>query len=605
MTSPSSNTSVKEGDDYASIELQNPWDFNERRDIGWEENFVGSSVGVSGGIWSGTNASAGGYIFPLFPGFKGALQAGNAPGDRSLPNLGINKPINASRYTKLCYRSRASSRSTQAVYWANDPSQPQYWPEGSNFGANYDGYFPAPYYQAIQNSGFQIYCFNMTSLGGSFAQSGGSWSGNIHALRLDLSTAAGAGATSEVDWVRLVDPASAPNMTITWSTSGLGADQMRTLYVDTDNADFDGTPIARFTNGTDPHTYTINTAMFPPGNYYFYVTAQQAASGQLVGAITRSGYSARLTVNQAPQGYITSPSQTSGQEYAANEVGNAWDMDAATDVPNLDRANYPDVLRQFSNESFATSSDAEDAGKVFQAQANPPLPGYNESDDQVHMNVSSSHPIQAGKYRYLSYRIAADPTNFTSLDDRVRRGWVTRPIWWNNDVLGDGGDPGAHVLYEGWHTYAYDLWTLPIERGIPWTANSHIRHLRIDPLETAVSTWFFLDWVRLYAENHAVNNQFTVSWNLQDNDSNNFTVSLYYDNNSSGFDGTFITTLNNVTAGSNSYVWNTSGLTNGQSYWVYAIVSDGVNTSKFYSPVHVVSGDFTPTPVGRQGRWHS
>src|SRR5262249_37584954 len=162
----------------------------------------------------------------------------------------------------------------------------------------------------------------------------------------------------------------------------------------------------------------------------------------------------------------------------------------------------------------------------------------------------------------------------------------------NNDVIGDGGDPGAHVLYEGWHTYAYDLWTLPMERGIAWTSNSHLKHLRIDPLETNQYTWFFLDWVRLYAENHALNNQFTVSWNIQDGDDSSFTVDVYYDTNNSGFDGTLIQHLTNVSAGANSIVWDTTGLTNGQSYWVYLVISDGVNTSRVYSPVHVVIGDF-------------
>ncbi|MFN8390478.1 MAG: VCBS repeat-containing protein [Bdellovibrionota bacterium] len=601
MLSPSSNSSVREGDDFATTQLGNAWDFNERRDIGWEENFVGSSIGVSNGVWSGVNAVAGGYVFPLFPGFKGALQAEPLEGDKSLPSFGISHRIDASKYTRLCYKSRNSSRSAYAVYWSNDESRPQYFPDGANKGASYDGYYPYPWNLGILNTDWQIYCFDMSNLASSFEITAGSWSGQIFGLRLDPSVGGGAGAQTDIDWVRLVDPSTSPDITISWQTSGISNQLFRTIYVDTDNSGYDGVPIKRFVTGTDPGTFSFNSGSLPPGTYYFYVTAQATTPGALSGAPIRSNYSARVTINAAPSATVLAPSFTSGAEYSSTENANAWDMDGPADVVNLDRANYPDVLRQFSGESFSPNPSAQDAG-VFQAIANVPLPGFTESDDQIHLNIRSGRPIEAGKYRYLAYRIAADDTNFPTISDKVRDGWVTRPIWWNNDVIGDGGDPGGNVMYEGWHNYGLDLWNLPLERGIPWLGNSTISHLRIDPLETHIPTWFFLDWVKLYAENHSSNGQYTISWNIADGDNSSFTVSLYYDTDRSGFDGTLITTLNNVTAGANSYVWDTSGLANGSKYFIYLVVSDGVNTSKFYSPADVTIGDYVPAPQPRIGR---
>ena len=603
LTGPTSDVAVADGDDYATRQLRNPWDFNQRLDIGWEENFVGTSVGVSGGVWSAVNQIAGGFLFPLFPDFKGTVHAEPLPGDKTLPKLGITNRIDSAKYTQLCYRSNNSTRSVYAIYWENNETKSAYWPDGSNKGASYDGYYPHPWRLGIANSGWQIYCFNMAALASNFEQTAGSWSGNIFALRLDPSVAAPAGATTQLDWVRLIDPTTSPTVNITWSTSGLNSFQMRQIFVDNDNTGYDGTPLVRFIDGVDPGSYALKTATLPPGDWYFYVQAQEAGQGVLQGPITRSAYSARVRINSTPIAEVTSPSQTSGKEYAAEELGNAWDMDSsAADLANLDRANYPDVLRQFSSEGFAPTPDAEDAGTIFQAQANPPLPGFTEGDNQVHLKIPAGKAIDAGKYRYLAYRIAADATNFPTVTDRVRDGWVTRFIWWNNDVIADGGDPGGHVLYTGWNTYVNDLWVQNLERGIPWTSNSFIKNLRIDPLETNIFTWFYLDWVRLYAENRPSNDQFTISWNIEDTDNSSFTVQLFYDTDNQNFDGTPITTLSNVSAGANSYVWNTSGLPDGQKYWVYLVVNDGTNTAKYYSYVHVITGDYVPSPVPRTGQ---
>lgn len=597
ITSPSSTVNLGEGDDFATRVLQNPWDMNERRDIGWEENFDGHSVGVANGVWTGVNATPGGYVFPLFPGFKGSMFPTPTQGDRTLPSLGIKKPIDASRYTRLCYKENHSARGTYAVYWASDPNQPQYWPDGSNQGANIDGFYTTQSATAVINSGWKIYCHDMSNLNSSFQVRGGAWSGKIHALRIDPSVSGGAGATTQFDWIRLVDPSSAPNITVTWSSTGVTSADVVTLYVDTTNSGFGGTPFVNFSNGVNPGTYTFPSASLPPGDYYFYVDVRRASPAGIGGVSVRSGYSARVHIGDTPQVAFTSPSFTSGQEYFSTVAGKAEDMSVAADIKNLDRNRYPDSARQFSNESFISTPDMED-GLVFAAQANTPINGATESDDQLHMNVNSSRQIDPNRFRYLVYRMAADETNFPTISDKVRDGWVTRPVWWNNDVLSDGGDPGAHVLYEGWHVYNNDLATLPMERGIPWLSYSHISNLRIDPLETHIPTWFYVDYVRLYAENRTSNHQFTINFNVSGN-SPSYNVQLFYDNDTVGFDGAPITTLNGLSPGAHSYVWDTTGLADGAQYYIYAVITDGTSTAKYYSSVHVKIGEYTPPAVPR------
>lgn len=587
ITSPNVTTNVKEGDDFATNVLGNPWDFNQERDIGWEENFVGTSVGVSGGVWSGTNQTPGGYVFPLFPGFKGSLFSEGLPGDLELPRFGINHKIDASKYTRLSFKLSNSARSTLAIYWSNDESKPQYWPDGSLQGATIDGFYHNSSF--FPRSGYNIYNFDMSNLASNFEVRSGSWSGNIFGLRIDPSVAGGAGATTNFDWIRLVDPSSAPTVNINWNSSGLNPSRLVTVYVDNNNSGFDGVPLARFTSGSDPGTYALKSAILPPGTWYFYVESANA-SGSNLNLQARSGYSAALVVNAAPSGYITAPTQLTGEDFAETVAGNAWDMNDATDVPNLNSAVWPSDWRQFSNQSFN--------GGVFQATADPPRTdlGNTESDAQVHLNIPVATPIDTNRFHYISYRMAADESSYPTMNDKVANGWVMRPVWWGAAGFAGHGRDKAHVVYSGWNTYATDLAdSNNLEYGTGWQSMGSVTNLRVDPLETTLPTWFYLDWVKLTADNRSLGS-YQIKWNLADTDNSSFTVRLYYDSDNTGYNGTLITQLNSVAAGAGSYNWNTSGLTDGQKYYVYLEVSDGSNTTKFYSPVPVFIGAYTPAP---------
>lgn len=585
ITSPSSTVTVKEGDDYASTVLNNPWDFNERRDIAWEEKFDDSTIKITSGVWSGKSSGNGSYIFPLFGGFAGALSTKGLDGDTSLPKAGIDAPLKTSKYKYLSYKLNNSARSSFALYWKNDTNG-TYWPDGTDYVAAYDGIYHGG--RAFANSGYRIYNYDMSNLA-LFDAHTGAWNNDIISFRIDPSLSDTGGATTQLDWIRIVDPTSAPYQTISWNSSSLSAGNLIQVFMDNNNSGYDGYPLAYFSDGSNPGSYTFPTAMLPPGTYYFYVRSSKVSGSSLVTEAT-SGYSAKLVVTKAPAVVFNSPTQISGTDYATSEVGDPWDMSSSTDIANLtENSTLPDEWRQFSSPSFANG--------VFQAVANPPINGATETDVQVHMNVSKSKPIDTSKYRYLTYRMAVDATLYPTISDKIEKGWVSRPVYWDLSLFGDGGRAKAHPIYEGYHTYTIDLWDSGmVEAGLGWKGNSYLSNLRIDPLETPTYTWFFLDWVKLTAEPRDESGRFDISWDIADSDSSSFTASLYYDTDNSGFNGTLITTLSGLSAGANSYRWNTSGFSADSTLYVYIVVSDGTNTRKFYAPSPVRTGTYTPTP---------
>ncbi|MBL7661792.1 hypothetical protein JNK13_03465 [bacterium] len=596
ITAPLADTEVIEGDDFASIELENPWDFNERRDIGWEEGYNGPTVSVSGGVWSGINAASGAYVFPLFQGFREGLKPDVLPGDRSLPALGYNNPINAAKYTLLSYRVNHNSRSSYFIYWNNDPNLPGGWPNGSNLAGQYDGYYHGA--GAFAREPWEVYSFDMSANGGQFAAYSGSWSGSIISLRLDPSIVGAVGSQAQYDWVRLVDPTSAPNHTITWSTTGVNqSNAVITIYVDTNNSGFDGTPIKRFTNGSNPGSWTFPTAMLPPGDYYFYVSGHVA--GDPSSQYARSEYTPRLRVSKAPEVVFSAPSMVSGDDYATTELGDPWDMDQTTDLPNLD-LSWPTQWRQFSSESF-------NAG-IFQAVANSPLSGSLHTDVQTHFRIPLDKPIDTSKYRYVSYRLAVDDSQFPTISDKVRDGWVGRVVWWTGDeedprhfssFWNSVGHTDDHPIYEGWHTYVFDLHDpLTHEYNKKFTDNPWLYHLRFDPLETVLPTWFYLDYFRLTADPRPDSSgNIDLEFSVADSDSATVDVSLYYDLDNVGYNGTLITTLSGIAPGNHSHVWNMSSIAANTAVYVYAVVSDGTNTRRAYASVPILGGQYqTKTP---------
>ncbi len=592
ITSPTGSVTVAEADDFASSVLQNPWDFTERRDIGWEENFSGTSINAAGGWWTAISDQQGPYVFPLFGGLKTGLFSEGPSYDRNNPRFGINHPIDTSRYTQLSFKMNQQNRSSIAVHWNNNPL-PSHFPDGNQMGAAIDGYYQDGRFYS--NQGWQIYSYNMSSLAGSFEQVRGAWTGNVIALRLDSSLAAPAGSLTQFDWMRLTDPSTGTIMGINWNSSGLSARRLITIYVDTDSGGYDGTPLVRFPTGSDPGSYAFNTAILPPGNYWFYVVA---SSGTGLSTEAQSGYSGRLTVAAAPAALVRAPSETSGLDYATVVRGNPWDMNDVSDIANMPGSSWPQQWRQFTGGMTVSG--------VFQALADVPLPGNLQSDAQVHLPLAANQPIDPRRFRYLTYKMGIDAANYPSIEDKVGDGWIARPIFWTGGLNYNGPSPKGHIVYEGVKNYSIDLWgsnggTGVIDQGYSWISPFSIPNLRIDPLETRIPTWFFFDEVLLTEENRSSGGVYDVRLDLLDSDSGSVAVSVYRDTDPYGFDGVGLVTAGLAPGSNRSILINTAGWVAGRKYWLYLVLSDGANVRRQYIPHPIIAERYFPA----QGRFRA
>ncbi|MGH7263372.1 MAG: hypothetical protein ACREMB_00760 [Candidatus Rokuibacteriota bacterium] len=539
-----SPSSVNEGDDFFSDVTHDPRDFDVRRDILWEESFQ-EPVTATGGIWQGTFAQQGGYIFPLFRGFTTTLNTGAT---------GARFPLDASKYTFLSTRNTADYRSAKVVFWSHqlDPA------DGTIQGPLWvDGPDPSGVVTHPPNQ----FVVDLVDLGAH-----PSWTGAIRQVRLDPSTAGPPGTTVRYDWVRLTDPGSAPMVAVDFSASG-------GTHVDVYVASQPNCSDAAFLKRV-PRTagvFSFPSAALPPGTYFFRVELRDGS-----GALLDSDCDGTLTVDGKPRITFENPSITSGPDYATTVLGNPWDLDGAADVANLDR---PD--KNFFNEAFVNSALTATAIGV------PPSP---HSDSQVWMTVDPAAPIDTRRYRYLTYQIELDPAGYGNIADKVARGWFSRIIWWDESLPGDGSATKGHVVYEGLNTLSVDLaepGILALEDPFPaqtgWRANPTIGTFRLDMTETPadVPTGFALHDVKLTGNPEPEpDGSFTVQFQLTEA----ATVQLFRDTDAAGFDGA---PLGAVAAGPGpgQHTVGTAGLFPGD-YWIYAVVTDPAgNTVTRYADV--------------------
>jgi hypothetical protein len=629
------NVMVPEGDDFATQVLGNAWDMNERRDIGWEENYL--NVSASNGIWSGTFTplpSGAGYFFPLFEGFPGILNWGKDGENDAYA-------INTAQYTNLSLMIYSPARTNTSVYqvaWTT--AKPVDWPNNSpttNFAAldgcyGYTTFFPWP-------SGWRVYNFDLTQVNGDPGNNSGDWNATsfIRGLRFTPDQNATSG-TFKVDWMRLVDPTKGTKITMNWTSSGVNStvNDKVDIYVATSQSDADagiGSPLYRgipVANGS----YQINTSVFAPGQYWFFLVLGQEtnvtglSNGQPKNCTAHykqavSAPVGPVTVQVAPEVVINSPSPMSGSDYARDVVGNPWDMCDDADVqrqfPNIN-GDPGDGLRNVSYDLSGTC--------IFNAQVEPPRPGGFTSDDQVWMNVDQSKPIDTTKYRYMSIRLMIDPPtnpdlNYISwLVGNTGPGWVTRIIWWNNNIATDGTVAEAGVEYEGWHTGWVDLNRAHPESdtsvdnivdrtdlypaNLGWSEISTAPHLRWRIIETTAggvnsgADVFHIDWVKLTAMDTAQAGQvFAVHYGITATNGN--TPIVYYTTSLSAptqhtanaassvapvplanvvYVPSLLRSFNpvDVAAPDSVFLWDMTGVTAG-TYYVCLLVTDAAGNS--------------------------
>jgi len=579
ITGPSSNVAVEDGDDFATDVVGHPWSMDQVRDFGMDYGFA-DPVSVNG-EWQAQSLESLAYYQPLFQGFNDLTYSMYFTRyDDGTPYGSLN-PIDTSKYTCLSMRSSlpASVRSSLSVFWTKNPGLP-----AITHGVGLVDTLPAVNGYRMYNIDLNVsgwYSDRNAPLTPGLVSVGQPWQSTVYGLMVRPALNFPFNTTHKVDWMRLYDPTTSPTVQITWSTSGVpgGSTYGVQLFLDDNASGYNGD---LFVSGlSNDGSYTLRTAALPPGDYYAYFRVVQL-SGQSLSTIATSGYSARIRIDAAPVVAFTAPSFTSGEEYSASALANAWDMNQASDVDSYFDVYWPGFQ-----------------GGVLTALA-------GSTDPQVRLNTRRNGavvPIDPRKYRYLTFRMDADETGTVNFIGRMLAGWVARLIWWNAGSDIDGTVSKDIPVLEGWHSYTLDLWdsNLPETSGYElnpqpgWKNMPTIKGLRIDPLECFNSTFFNYDDVKLCAENRPINGSYTVKWDLSDADSASVDLKVYYGymDGSTYVEESQPLVDQSVSPGPGNYVWDMSNMPNG-NYHLRFEVDDGTNLRSYKSELPIIIDDSYP-----------
>jgi len=545
ITSPLNDARLPAGPDYATEVLGDPWDMSNPEDIsidpddrsGWA-TFAFPGDGTVGGT---TAPLAGGgidtTIMFLNRGYHNIINPGRT---------GREFPIDTTVYRKIAFRMRSGiAGELPAVYWFHtSPGDPANSPDPlKTLGTMFT---------QLTIAGNKIFTANLSQA----PALGAAWTAApVVGLRLDPNGSK-AGQDVFFDWVRLTrsdtDPQAAI-LPIAWS----GGSGNATVEV----VDANGTVLTIATN-LAATSINWNYGVLPPGNYTLRVTR---------GTIQNIAFS----INNPPLIRVTDPDETGGEDFATTVLSNPWDMNESADVAGT--ANVTNI-------SFS--------GGVFSG-TNAALPLV--SDPIVVLHNSNTTVIDTSKYRFLTYRMQLDgPYDLSPEGGSVAR------VFWSSTIDADASLmtttkdiivwPGTVPGTPGFVTYTIDLGQLStaINGGLEsigaqqvWSA-ANIRHFRIDPHEFIALRRFHIDNVRLAAMREA-SGSFVIRYVASDADlvDSGATVKLYYALDKNPAARQLIASSLPLSP-DGQYIWDISSVAPG-TYYIYAEVSDGFNTSGLYS----------------------
>jgi len=515
-----------------------------------------SNISVASGIWQG-NWSANSSVYAHYP--------GHDIGAANIGPIGTQYPIDTSTYRQLSFRIYSSS--STSYEWS---AYPGYLVEGGNSVAT----------GSVTGGQWKTYVHTLTS----------NWSGSMQGLRFRLVQPS---SDFRFDWVRLTDPDTSPTYNITWSGAGSGTVD---IYCDDDINYSNGTIAQIADNTSNDGSFTWQTAAFPPGDYYIYIEHSGDSPG---GGDYSSG---PLTIVEAPILDFTAPSVSSGDDYATAELNSPWDMSSDSSIRSevWSRHHIESPCPCFANgEMYGTTSG---------------------NDPFVYPNLDKNKPVNASKYKYLSWRWYVEG-DWTDSHDRLTsaNGWVTRFHYFSGyhyDINTNMNTLNDIIIWEGWNSYTVDLSQGYLDDEAPgpgggWAGT--IYGLRFDFLEGTNPFNFHVDWVLLTADPTAqAGSTYDIQWTIQASE-RPMTITLKYDsdqNPNNGFAGNIATltpggsgtppsgsyliylplvtrNYDSTAPTQDSYRWSVPlGLSG--SYYIYAEVNDGVNISEWYSKVPVV-----------------
>jgi hypothetical protein len=585
VSQPTGSTNIKAADDFATRAFQDPWDMNQRTDLGWwlygtdapGSNFANPTF--SGGIFSATMSGGTGRLFLL-----DSDLVPEAPAIATVPTgkTGGLYPIDATKYTHLVYRMSSSVAGVSQYMWSNKTIY-QDQTLGVEVAQN----------QTAVQTGWKIYDVDMTKLtamstglGSPFA-----WGNTIRALQF-LPNAGSSSAAIQLDWVRLVQVDTTTMKQIVWT--GGPAD----IYLDSDNNAANGTLGRIAVNASSPYNFFVGG--LPAGTYYVAVHAH--TTGETLGSAGGFSYSpGSWTVNDIPTVTFTTPSdEGSSDDFATTKLGTPWlgGSPSFLDTTLVGFGGKENVV----NDGPAGVALTNEAGVSLGTQTVYLGTGIN-GDPQVFPLFWDGKGKQT-KIDPTHYRILTVDVGLPNLARSLPGGSIGRVIWRAaaETQLGADGLKAQDVTEQfmmnsaaGENTLAHvtmDLNNVQLVQGdtsttwnSPTARSLGIESFRWDPHEFSSPTNFYVKRIKLAALERTQGDQFTFKWTS----SKVATIQVFYDQDSThSFTlGNVACQVTNAPAGAGSCTWNAGAVPNGE-YQIYASINDGTNLNEVYARTNVI-----------------
>lgn len=294
--------------------------------------------------------------------------------------------------------------------------------------------------------------------------------------------------------------------------------------------------------------------------------------------------SGSVKVNAAPLIDIREPNNKGGvalQPWNMNNTNDLVVFDNLTDDPDPSYSNSTGELYS----TFLPDVRLEDGrrGDFFKGTTDASF--GTTSGDPINYSIfpdsnTTDLTFSSDDYRNLCFMMK------TTKDYNLEDGSVTVIIWGaENDMLRNSA--GLPTIYDNWTTnkwfeYCVDMKKIHREGTTENQYNGMIESFRVDPHEFPVTdtisrTTHYFDWIKLRKDDTS-HGKFTIVLDTEDSDGDSVSVDLYYNTAASTTGGTKINT-SALDESTNAYIWDTSSVPNG-SYYIYAVATDGINTTK-------------------------
>ena len=566
---------VAPANDFATRAFQDPWDMNERTDLGWWVNSVdgpnngfNQPVTFSGGVFSGVTANADPSIFLLESGSPFAAQVGK---------IGLNYPIDADTYKIIAFRMSVTTPSAVQFYWNRDTIYDTTTTQAGTGGTTQT------------TPGYRIYLYDLSTLPTqNIGANGFTWGGTVKSLRMDPTVADPAMTGPEsiaLDWVRLLPITPSLCKTVNWTGGNVD------IYV-TDTA---GTSLGKIASNVAQNSASPGCTATGTGHAFFvgalapgtYRVGVSGVGGTAPTSISQNNTAGTWVVSDTPTLTFTSPDpEGSSDDFATTQLGNAWDMTAMNDLDSIVNIDSGALTTALPLETPAGSPSGSPS--VFRGTSWSSTRSFTNEGDPYVRPLCASHPalLCTQQTRGNAKRIAASRYRILTLEmglpDKARdivNGSIARVVW---HVVGDAAEQvsddiivnsriGANVV-DKITVDMGDRAKLPLEPGpsqAGWVGS--IDGFRVDPHEFSNPTDFFIKRVKLAAFERA-DTSYTIRWDYADASSGS--VDLYYSGSvlPACSNGTLIATAVS-TGATGQFVWNTTNVPAG-SVFICAVFRD-------------------------------